>query len=98
MATNVIMLQKDELKEVVAEIVENLIGNGVLRMPSAQPDTEYYTRDEACNRLHITFTTLWRLEKRGAIRVHKVGRRSLYAKSDVDALITGGEMKNGSNY
>lgn len=97
MATNVIMLRKDELKEVVVEIVENLIGKGVLTMQSTEPDAEYYTRDEACCRLHITFTTLWRMEKRGMIKVHKVGRRSLYAKSDVDALITGGEMQKGFN-
>lgn len=91
MATNVIMLQKDDLKEVVAEILESLIGKDMLAKPSAQADAEYYTRDEVCARLHITFTTLWRMEKRGEIRARKVGRRSLYAKSDVDALISNGQ-------
>lgn len=91
MATNVIMLQKDDLKEVVAEILESLIVKDMLAKPSAQVDAEYYTRDEVCARLHITFTTLWRMEKRGEIRARKVGRRSLYAKRDVDSLITNGQ-------
>lgn len=82
------MLQKDDLKEVVAEIVEKLIGAGGLAKPTAQADAEYYTRDEVCSRLHITATTLWRMEKRGDIRARKVGRRSLYLKGDVDALIS----------
>jgi excisionase family DNA binding protein len=87
MGTNIIMLQKDDLKEVLAEVLKEVLDGQSTERQSSGTVSEYYTRDEACARLHITFTTLWRLEKKGSIHAYKVGRRCLYAKNDVDALI-----------
>ena len=90
MTGNFILLQKEDLKEVVAEMVQEVIRNGVFKEQHVTEDNVYYDRDEACARLHITPTTLWRMEKAGKIKVHKVGRRNLYSKQDIDELIKKG--------
>lgn len=84
------MLQKEDLKEVIAEVLETMVGKNLLADQKSKDDAEYLTRDELCARLHITYTTLWRMEKRGDIHVHKIGRRNLYSKQEVDALISNG--------
>ena len=94
MQGNFIMLQKEDLKEVIAEILETMVGKNLLKEPVSAASTEYYTRDELCTRLHITYTTLWRMEKRGDIQAHKIGRRNLYSKPEVDALISNGLPTN----
>jgi len=90
MQGNFIMLQKEDLKEVIAEVLETMVGKNLLADQKSKDDAEYLTRDELCARLHITYTTLWRMEKRGDIHVHKIGRRNLYSKQEVDALISNG--------
>ena len=85
MQGNFIMLQKEDLKEAIAEVLETMVGKNLLKEPTQTASTEYYTRDELCARLHITYTTLWRMEKRGDIHVHK-----MYSKQEVDALIANG--------
>ena len=91
------MLQKENLKEVIAEVLETMVGKNLLKEPVSAASTEYYTRDELCTRLHITYTTLWRMEKRGDIQAHKIGRRNLYSKQEVDALISKSIPANSTN-
>ena len=95
MQGNFIMLQKEDLKEVIAEVLETMVGKNLLKEPVSAASTEYYTRDELCTRLHITYTTLWRMEKRGD--AHKIGRRNLYSKQEVDALISKSISANSMN-
>ena len=90
MANNFIMLQKEDLEEIVVGIVEKIVGKNQQSVLSTEESDEYYTRDQVCERLHITYTTLWRLEKRGMIPVNKIGRRNLYSKNAVDKLINSG--------
>ena len=97
MKGNFIMLQKEDLKEVIAEVLETMVGKNLLKEPVSTASTEYLTRDELCAHLHITYTTLWRMEKRGEIHVHKIGRRNLYSKEEVDALITQGSSMSNTN-
>jgi excisionase family DNA binding protein len=97
MQGNFIMLQKDDLKEAIAEVLETMVGKNLLAEQKPKDDAEYLTRDELCTRLHITYTTLWRMEKRGEIHVHKIGRRNLYSKEEVDALITQGSSMSDTN-
>lgn len=78
------MLQKEELEEIVVGIVEKIVGKNQQSVLSTEESDEYYTRDQVCERLHITYTTLWRLEKRGMIPVNKIGLRNLYSKNAVD--------------
>ena len=97
MQGNFIMLQKDDLKEAIAEVLETMVGKNLLAEQKPKDDAEYLTRDELCARLHITYTTLWRMEKRGDIQAHKIGRRNLYSKQEVDALISKGLPANANN-
>ena len=97
MQGNFIMLQKEDLKEAIAEVLETMVGKNLLKDPTPAESTEYDTRDELCARLHITYTTLWRMEKRGDIQAHKIGRRNLYSKQEVDALISNGLSANTNN-
>ena len=90
MKGNFIMLPKEDLKEVIAEVLETMVGKNLMKEPAQPESTEDLTRDELCARLHITYTTLWRMEKREEIHVHKIGRRNLYSKQEVDALISNG--------
>lgn len=97
MQGNFIMLQKEDLKEAIAEVLEMMVGKNLQEEPVPKASTEYLTRDELCAHLHITYTTLWRMEKRGEIHVHKIGRRNLYSKQEVDALISNGLPANTNN-
>jgi excisionase family DNA binding domain-containing protein len=97
MQGNFIMLQKEDLKEAIAEVLETMVGKNLLKEPVSAAPTEYYTRDELCTRLHITYTTLWRMEKRGDIQAYKIGRRNLYSKQEVDALISKSIPANSTN-
>ena len=91
------MLQKDDLKEAIAEVLETMVGKNLLADQKPKDDAEYLTRDELCARLHITYTTLWRMEKRGDIQAHKIGRRNLYSKQEVDSLISKSISANSTN-
>jgi len=97
MQGKVIMLRREDLKEAIAEVLETMVGKNLLKEQTLVEDTEYYTRDELCAHLHITYTTLWRMEKRGDIHVHKIGRRNLYVKREVDALIANGLSADSLN-
>ncbi len=97
MKGNFIMLQKDDLKEAIAEVLETMVGKNLLADQKPKDDAEYLTRDELCARLHITYTTLWRMEKRGDIQAHKIGRRNLYSKQEVDSLISKSIPANSTN-
>lgn len=81
------MLQKDDLKQVVSELVEELIGKKSQTELTPEESDEYYTRDQVCERLHITYTTLWRMQKEGTIIVHKLGGRNLYSKREITSLV-----------
>ena len=80
-------LQKDDLKQVVSELVEELIGKKSQTDLTPEESDEYYTRDQVCERLHITYTTLWRMQKEGTIIVHKLGGRNLYSKREITSLV-----------
>ena len=92
---NFVMLQMDDLRQVVTEIVEEVCAKrGFYEKPSEE-EGEWLTREEVCDMLRITYTTLWRKELRityttlwrkeneGLIKKHKMGRRNLYSKKEV---------------
>ena len=51
MQGNFIMLQKDDLKQVVSELVEELVGKKSQPDLTSEESDEYYTRDQVCERL-----------------------------------------------
>lgn len=46
------------------------------------------TRDEVCNLLHISKPTLWKKTKQGEISAITIGRRVLYAESEVRRVLS----------
>ncbi len=86
MQGNFVMLQMDDLRQVVTEIVEEVCTKRGLNEKLSIDKSEWLTREEVCDMLHITYTTLWRKENEGLIKKHKMGRRNLYSKREVDAL------------
>lgn len=86
MQGNFVMLQMDDLRQVVREIVEEVCTKRGLNEKISIDESEWLTREEVCDMLHITYTTLWRKENEGIIKKHKMGRRNLYSKREVDAL------------
>lgn len=86
MIENFVMLQIDDLRKVVTEIVEDVCTKRGLCKKTSNEEKVWLTREEVCEMLHITYTTLWRKENEGLISKHKIGRRNLYAKNEVEAL------------
>ncbi len=86
-------IEASGLQERIAEIVKDAIAAS---LPSSQKqqdnseDSAYHTRSELCQLAHITETTLWRLEREGVIKKIKFGRKNLYSRLDVDALLGSG--------
>ena len=88
MTGSFVMLQMDDLRQVVTEIVEEVCTKRGLNEKPSNDEGEWLTREEVCNKLHITFTTLWRKENEGVIKKHKIGRRNLYSKREVEELFS----------
>lgn len=76
------------IQDSVAEAMRNYAS--LPKQETKEKAPEYYTKSELCQLLHITETTLWRLENKGVIRKIKVGRKNLYLRSDIDELIASG--------
>ena len=95
MTGNFVMLQMDDLRQVVTEIVEEVCAKrGLNEKPSEEG--EWLIREEVCDKLHITYTTLWRKENEGVIKKHKMGRRNLYSKKEVMDIFSSA-MESGNN-
>lgn len=54
---------------------------------------EYLTPNEVAKMIGVSTNTLWRWEKEKYLAPLKVGRKSRYRKSDVEALLTGRNNK-----
>lgn len=83
---NFIMLKEDELKQFVEEVTKEICAKCGHRDDSPKYESEWLTRKEVCEILHITYSTLWRKEKEGIITKYKMGRRNLYSKKSIYAL------------
>lgn len=54
----------------------------------AKPE-KMYNRDEVCELAHISKVTLWQKEKAGKIRAQRIGRRVLFAESELKRFMEG---------
>ena len=96
MQGNFVMLQMDDLRQVVTEIVEEVCAKHGLNEKPSEEEGVWLTREEVCDMLHITYTTLWRKENEGVIKKHKMGRHNLYSKKEVMAMVSSA-MEDGNN-
>lgn len=98
---NLFVLDEELLEEMLYKSVrrcfeEMNIGNLEKPIEEDNYGQGFYDRDEMCEQLHISYPTLWRIEKAGLLKGLKVGRRKLYAKHDVAQLIESGKLENFS--
>ncbi len=53
---------------------------------------EYFTRDELCTYLGISYSTLFNYERAGIIAKTKQGRRNLYKREEIEKLQKSGKL------
>ena len=84
-----------DIEAVVRKVLDDRLNDLI---PQRKEDTPLYlTRDEAAKMLRITLPTLNDWTKLGRIPVQRIGRRVLYALSDIKNALEGrkGGRKNG---
>ncbi len=70
-----------ELKEIILEIFDER--EKKIKAQTTPPE-EFFEPDEVAKRFHISKTTLWKWGKRGVLHPRKLGRKVLYAKSELE--------------
>ncbi|MBQ9677503.1 MAG: helix-turn-helix domain-containing protein [Prevotella sp.] len=90
MSGNFIMISEEDLEKAFTKVLEKYLSTHKLAEKSSTEEDKYLSSDEACDYMHVTPSTLWRMRQRGEIVVHKVGGRCLYSKNDLDTLINKG--------
>ena len=78
-----------DLKEFALLLIDETLA---ARNQETDPET-YLTPDDVAIELRVSKNTLWRWDKMGYLSPVKVGRKSLYRKSDIDALRSGEKNK-----
>lgn len=97
MESPIVLTTPEALKAMLKELLDEYFGSHDLPT-KAKPQTSqkgeelYYDRDEVCRLAHVSYTTLWRMEKDGVIEKHKVRRRNLYLRKEVDDLTASGKL------
>ncbi len=78
----------DAIKEIVREALADVSPSDA---PVSNDDgNPYYTRAELLRLAHLSEPTLYRLEKAGIVKKIKLGRKNLYSRLEVDALLGSG--------
>ena len=84
-----------DLEAVVRKVLDDRLNDLI---PQRKEDTPLYlTRDEAAKMLRISLPTLADWTRQGMIPAQRIGRRVLYAISDIENTLEGkkGGRKNG---
>ena len=73
---------QSDLKKIVADAIRET-------KPESKEiiKSEYLTRQQVKEKLHVSFPTLNRFDKEGILTAHKIGGRVLYLWSDVEKAI-----------
>jgi len=90
MSGNFIMMSEEDLEKAFTKMLENYLSTHKLVEKSSTEEDKYLTTDQACDYLHVTTSTLWRMRDRGELVSYKFGGRCLFCKSDLDALVKKG--------
>ena len=87
---NFIMASEEDLEKAFTKWFENYLSTHKLTEEPSTDEDKYLTNDQACDYIHVTTSTLFRMRQRGEIVAHKFGGRCLYSKNELDALIKKG--------
>lgn len=75
----------------IADAVRETIANQAQPATEPQPATdELLTREETARELHVAKMTLRSYELRGILKPHRIGRRVLYSRRDIQAALAAG--------
>lgn len=88
-------LRSSGLVEAIKDIVREALADVHLSdVPVSNDDgNPYYTRAELLRLAHLSEPTLYRLEKAGVIKKIKLGRKNLYSRLEIDALLGSGGFR-----
>ncbi|HSQ84604.1 MAG TPA: helix-turn-helix domain-containing protein [Desulfobacterales bacterium] len=71
--------------------LEQLVMKALLKVKAmekeAPAEMKYYTREQVCEILHISLSTLETYVKKGAITCSRVGKRVLFTQDDIDKAL-----------
>ncbi len=96
-ANVLIQLTPDQLSEFVQQAVqETLRSKGKTASDSELND--WLTRKETSDLLHVSFPTLRRYEQQKILIPHRIGKRVLYSRKDVEARLQEGYNTNQRRY
>lgn len=84
-----IMCDEAQLRKIVADTVRQVINQAKAEAEAAK-EMATLTREEVTKLLNVTKPTLWRWEKEGYLIPKKVGKRVLYLRSEVEAMVRKG--------
>lgn len=56
------------------------------------PTTKWLTREETCERLKISYPTLYKYIKEGMLTPHKVSTRVFFSLDEIEELIVNGKI------
>ena len=90
---NIIVIKEEQLADAVYAAVSRFLDERKVEESVSKPnDGGFYDRNEICDLLHISYPTLWRIERSGILKSQKVGRKNLYSKAEVNQLIKSGKL------
>lgn len=91
---NFSIINEQKLKEIVYEAVQECLNDKNMHSLESNnaENEEFYTRQRLCSFLHISYSTLWRIEKSGILKSQKVGRKNLYSMAEVNQQIKSGKL------
>ncbi len=87
----VLQITPDELEALINNSVKNSVENSVKsvvkEIKNDNKSTEYMTRKDVCDMLHINLATLHRYTKAGKLKSYGIGSRVLYRRDEVESVI-----------
>jgi excisionase family DNA binding protein len=86
------ILSKDEKTNVTLTSADFLllVEMYVEKKKQEEDEERYLTRDEASKFLSCDLSTLWRMEKKGVLVAHRLGKKPYYKKADLVRLMEKG--------
>ena len=85
-ATTLLMVNEVQLKNIVRDTLKEVIEQTKAETMAAKEEATM-TREEVEKKLKVCKQTLWKWEQNGYLKPKRAGRRLLYFKSDIEALL-----------
>lgn len=80
-------ISKNDLTEFAEYLLAQARRDAAIETAKREKEEETLTSEEVCEILKVDKSTLWRWNKTGYLTKCSVGRRSIYRRSDIDALL-----------